>query len=111
DYASYPRPLEHDLQMLADAGVDLAFTPDAEELTPPTASTRVQVRGLTETLEGASRPGHFDGVTTIVAKLLNLVSPTRAYFGEKDFQQLAVIRRMVRELDYPVEVIACPTVR
>lgn len=111
DFERYPRPLERDLALLRDAGVDVVFTPRAGDLTPAEAATSVRVRGLTERLEGASRPGHFEGVATIVAKLFNLVAPARAYFGEKDFQQLAVVRRMVRDLDFAVEVVGCPIVR
>ena len=111
DFDRYPRALDQDLRLLADAGVDVAFTPAVEELIPADAVTSVRVRGLTERLEGASRPDHFDGVTTIVAKLCNLVAPARAYFGEKDYQQLVVVRRMVRDLDMAVEVVGCPTVR
>lgn len=111
DFQRYPRQLERDLGMLAETGVDLVFTPQAAELIPAGASTTVRVDDLTQHLEGASRPGHFDGVTTIVAALLHLVAPWRAYFGEKDFQQLAVVRRMVRDLHFPVEVVGCPIVR
>ena len=111
DFDRYPRPLEQDLRLLDESGVDVAFTPSARDLIPAEAATTVRVRRLTEHLEGARRPGHFDGVTTIVTKLCNLVAPARAYFGEKDYQQLAVVRRMVRDLDLAVEVVGCPTVR
>ena len=111
DFERYPRTLEEDLRRLAPSGVDVVFAPDPQVFTPPDRSTTVSVAGLTEVLEGASRPGHFDGVTTIVAKLLNTVAPQRAYFGEKDFQQLAVVRRMVRDLNLPVEIVGCPIVR
>jgi pantoate--beta-alanine ligase len=111
DFGRYPRALDADLGLLRDAGVDVVFTPDAAEFTPADRFTTVCVAGLTTTLEGASRPGHFDGVTTIVAKLFNVVRPDRAYFGQKDFQQLAVIRRMVADLDMPVAVVGCPIVR
>jgi pantoate--beta-alanine ligase len=111
DFDRYPRQLEADLALLEPAGVDLVFTPRADRFTPPGRLTSVRVEGLTGVLEGATRPGHFDGVTTIVTKLFNAVLPDRAYFGEKDFQQLAVIKRMVADLGQPVEVIGCPIVR
>jgi pantoate--beta-alanine ligase len=111
DFAAYPRDLAHDLELLSPLGVDLVFHPDPADFTPPGRRTTVTVSGLTAGLEAASRPTHFDGVTTIVAKLLNVVAPDRAYFGEKDFQQLAVVRAMVRDLDLPVEIVGCPTVR
>ncbi len=111
DFAAYPRDLENDLARYEAAGVDVAFTPDVATFTPADRLTTVHVAGLTERLEGAARPGHFDGVTTIVAKLFTAVQPERAYFGAKDYQQLVVIRRMVADLDMPVAVVACPTVR
>jgi pantoate--beta-alanine ligase len=111
DYASYPRDLDGDLARLDAQGVDAVLAPEADELTPPERATTVHVAGLTDRLEGVHRPGHFDGVTTIVATLLNAVRPDRAYFGEKDYQQLVVVRRMVSDLDFGVEVIGCPTVR
>lgn len=111
DYGTYPRDEPRDLQLLADAGCDIAFLPTVEEVYPPGDATVVRVRGLTTVLEGAHRPGHFDGVTTVVARLLNMVQPQRAYFGQKDAQQLAVIRRMVADLAMPVAVVGCPTVR
>lgn len=111
DLARYPRPELQDLAMLEAGGVALAFLPAVEVMYPEGNATRVRVGGIAERLEGASRPGHFDGVATIVTKLFNLVQPDRAYFGRKDAQQLAVIRQMVRDLDQPVEVIGCPTVR
>jgi pantoate--beta-alanine ligase len=111
DLEAYPRTFEADLDLLAAEGVDLVFHPTAADFTPPDRRTTVAVAGLTAGLEGASRPTHFDGVTTIVAKLLNVVQPDRAYFGEKDFQQQAVIRTMARDLDLPVEVVTCPVVR
>lgn len=111
DIEAYPRPLERDLQMAADAGTSVAFTPSTEEMYPVPTVTTVHVDGLTSTLEGASRPTHFDGVTTVVTKLFNAAGPCRAYFGEKDFQQLAVVRRMVADLDQPVTVVGCPIVR
>jgi len=109
DLDSYPRDLDRDLQLLD--GVDVVFAPEAAAFTPPQRRTTVSVAGLTTTLEGTTRPGHFDGVTTIVTKLFNVVGPDRAYFGNKDFQQLAVIRRMVSDLDVPVDIIGCPIVR
>ena len=111
DLASYPRALERDCELARTAGTDLVFAPDAAALYPADASTWVNVEGLTEVLCGASRPGHFRGVTTVVTKLFNLVQPDVALFGCKDFQQLAVIRRMVRDLDMPVEIVGMPIVR
>ena len=111
DLARYPRSPERDAALLAEAGVDVLFTPSVEEMYPPGFSTRVEVGALGAVLEGASRPGHFSGVATVVARLFGLVRPTRAYFGQKDAQQLAVIRRMTADLALPVEVIAGPTVR
>ena len=111
DFDAYPRDLERDLEMLESVGVDLLFDPEPTELTAPGRRTTVTVAGLTAGLEGASRPTHFAGVTTIVAKLFNIVQPDHAYFGEKDFQQLVVIRRMVRDLDVPIEIVGFPTVR
>ncbi|MGH8904687.1 MAG: pantoate--beta-alanine ligase, partial [Egibacteraceae bacterium] len=111
DLDGYPRDLERDLGLLSPLGVDLVFHPDPAGFTPPDRRTTVTVSRLTASLEGSSRPTHFDGVTTIVAKLLNVVQPDRAYFGEKDLQQLVVIKAMVRDLDVPVEIVGCPTVR
>ena len=111
DLAKYPRNLPRDLDLLATAGVDLVWTPTPEVLYPPGFQTWVTVEGLTRGLEGEVRPGHFRGVTTIVAKLFNAVGPQKAYFGQKDAQQAAVIRRMARDLDFPVEIAVCPTVR
>ena len=112
DYDRYPRDEARDLAMLKAEGVDLVFLPKPEDLYPEGFSTFVEVTGpLTERFEGAHRPGHFRGVTTVVAKLFHLFGPERAYFGEKDFQQLAVIRRMVRDLHFPLEVVGVPTVR
>lgn len=110
DLAAYPRPLEDDLAACRAAGVDLVFAPDAD-LHPPDRSVTVRERELAAGLCGAARPGHFDGVCTIVLKLFLLTRCDAAVFGEKDFQQLAVIRRMVRDLDVPVEILAHPTVR
>ncbi len=112
DFERYPRDPERDAKLLAEAGVDLLFLPEASELYPEGFSSYVEVTGpLVERFEGAFRPGHFRGVTTVVAKLFNLVRPCRAYFGEKDYQQLAVIRRMVADLHFGLEVVGVPTVR
>ena len=111
DLAAYPRDLARDCRLAAEAGAHVLFAPSVAEMWPRPRATSVRVEGLTEPMEGGSRPGHFDGVTTIVAKLLILSGPCWAYFGEKDFQQLAVVRRMVDDLSLPVEVIGCPTVR
>jgi pantoate--beta-alanine ligase len=111
DLASYPRDLPRDLAMLDSAGVDLVWTPTPEVMYPPGFQTWVTVEGLTGRLEGERRPGHFRGVTTIVAKLFNAVGPQKAYFGQKDAQQAAVLRRMTLDLDLPIEIIVCPTVR
>ena len=111
DFERYPRAMANDLGLLESLGVDLAFTPHAVELTPPGRLTTVSVARLTDRFEGMSRPGHFDGVTTIVSKLLNLVRPDRAFFGEKDFQQLMVIRRMVKDLNLQVSIVGCPIIR
>lgn len=112
DFESYPRNPEADSALMEEAGVDVAFFPSVDTLYPEGYETYVNLEGeLTHGLCGASRPGHFKGVTTIVAKLFNLVQPDRAYFGQKDAQQVAVIRRMVRDLNMPVEVVACPIVR
>ena len=111
DFEAYPRNLERDLGLLEAEGVDLAFCPSPEHLYAPDHSTFVNESKVSQDLCGASRPGHFRGVCTIVLKLFNLVTPDRAYFGEKDFQQLLVIRRMIRDLDVPVEVRGCPIVR
>jgi pantoate--beta-alanine ligase len=111
DLAKYPRDLPHDLALLEAAGADLVWTPTPEGMYPPGFQTWVTVEGLTAPLEGAQRPGHFRGVTTVVAKLFNAVQPQKAYFGQKDAQQAAVIRRMTKDLDFPIEIIVCPTVR
>lgn len=112
DLAAYPRDEEEDLRQAEAIGIDLAFVPGVEEMYPAgPPEVTVDPGPLGERLEGASRPGHFRGVATVVAKLFHAVGPCRAYFGEKDAQQLAVIRRMVRDLDFPVEIVACPTVR
>jgi pantoate--beta-alanine ligase len=111
DLATYPRDRDGDLAVLAAEGADLAFLPSEREMWPAEPQVRLRVGVLGERLEGARRPGHLDGVATVVAKLLHLVGPARAYFGQKDAQQLAVIRRMVADLAFPNEIVACPTVR
>ena len=111
DYKRYPRPEKADEEFCRSAGVDLLFRPSAEEIYATDRSTFVEETSLSSTLEGKSRPGHFRGVCTVVAKLFNILAPGAAVFGEKDFQQLAVIRRMVRDLDFNIDIIAVPTVR
>ena len=111
DLSRYPRKEAADLRLLTAAGCDIAWVPDAATVYPEGFATNVTVSGLTEVLDGASRPGHFDGVATVVAKLFNQVRPDRAYFGEKDYQQLLVVRRMATDLDMAVEVVAVPTQR
>lgn len=111
DFAQYPRDLDRDLALLRKEKVDFVFAPDAADMYPESFGTAVLVEGLTERLEGEFRPGHFRGVATVVAKLFNIVQPDRAYFGQKDAQQLRVIRKMVGDLNIPVDVEAVPTVR
>lgn len=111
DYDKYPRRLEEDLRLCENSGVDLVFSPSVEEIYPREQLTIVSVRKLTETLCGRSRPGHFDGVTTVVTKLFNIVQPDIAYFGQKDAQQAVVIKRMVEDLNFPIEIVVVPTVR
>ena len=111
DLSAYPRDLDGDAAQAAAEGVDLLFVPRVDEVYPGDERTTVHVGGITEVLCGASRPGHFDGVTTVVIKLFSMVGPCRAYFGRKDAQQLAVVRRMTRDLNLPVEVVGCPLVR
>jgi pantoate--beta-alanine ligase len=111
DLEKYPRDLPRDLALLEAAGADLVWTPTPEGMYPPGFQTWVEVSGLTKGLEGEIRPTHFRGVTTIVAKLFNAVRPDKAYFGQKDAQQAAVVRRMTRDLDFPLEIVICPTVR
>jgi pantoate--beta-alanine ligase len=111
DLASYPRPFETDRRMLEAGGVDALFHPGVEEMYPLGADTRVTPGPVAVPLEGASRPGHFAGVATVVARLLNAALPDRAYFGQKDAQQLAVIRALVHDLAFPIDVVSCPTVR
>jgi pantoate--beta-alanine ligase len=111
DLSRYPRDLDGDRRMAEGTGADVLFAPPVEEVYPPDASTWVTVEGLTQGLCGRARPTHFRGVTTVVAKLFNMAQPDRAYFGEKDYQQLQVIRRMVRDLDFSVEIVPCPIYR
>jgi pantoate--beta-alanine ligase len=111
DLAKYPRDLPRDLALLEAAGVALVWTPTVEVMYPTGFQTWVAVDELTQRLEGEVRPGHFRGVTTVVAKLFNAVAPDRAYFGQKDAQQAAVIRRMTKDLDFPIEIVVCPTLR
>jgi pantoate--beta-alanine ligase len=111
DLEAYPRDMERDTALAEAAGVDLLFVPDVAEMYPTPVQTTVSVASVSEPLEGASRPTHFAGVATVVAKLFAIVGPCRAYFGAKDFQQVAVVRRMVRDLSFPVDVVACPTLR
>lgn len=111
DLSKYPRDLERDLNLIDPLGVDLVWNPTPDVMYPPGYQTWVEVESLTHPLEGSMRPGHFKGVTTIVAKLFNGVQPHKAYFGQKDAQQAAVIRQMVRDLNFPIEMVICPTVR
>ena len=111
DLSKYPRDLDRDLSLLEPLGVDLVWMPTAESMYPPGYQTWVDVEGITQPLEGSMRPGHFRGVTTVVAKLFNAVQPQRAYFGQKDAQQAAVIRQMSRDLNFPLEIVICPIVR
>lgn len=111
DLARYPRDIQRDLSMLQEAGVDWVFTPSVEEMYPSGYATYVDVREVTSRLEGAARPGHFTGVATIVAKLFNIVQPHRAYFGQKDAQQVVVIKRMAQDLNFPLEIVVGPTLR
>ena len=111
DFAAYPRNEEEDVVQLGDAGADAVFIPSLEDMYPPDRSTTVTIGSLGEVLEGAHRPGHFDGVCTVVAKLFNIVRPAHAFFGQKDAQQVAVIKRMVRDLDFDLDVVVCPIVR
>jgi pantoate--beta-alanine ligase len=111
DLSAYPRDLNRDLDLLSKEGVDLVWTPSAEVMYPPGFQTWVQVEEVTQPLEGAMRPGHFRGVATVVAKLFNAVQPHKAYFGQKDAQQAAVIKQMVKDLNYPIEIVLCPIVR
>ncbi len=111
DLTAYPRDLDRDLSLLEPLGVDLVFNPAPEVMYPPNYQTYVTVEEVTKYLEGASRPGHFRGVATVVAKLFNIVGAGRAYFGQKDAQQTIVIKRMVRDLNMPIDIVICPTQR
>ena len=111
DFGTYPRDMERDLNLLAAEGVDLAFTPAASEVYATGFDTWIEPGGIAQRLEGAHRPGHFCGVATVVAKLFNVVRPDRAYFGQKDGQQVAVIKRMVADLDMGIGIVVVPTVR
>jgi pantoate--beta-alanine ligase len=111
DFSTYPRDLSNDLELLREEGTDIVFVPSDNEMYPPGFSSWVDVEKVAETLEGASRPGHFRGVATVVAKLFNIVQPTRAYFGQKDAQQVVVIKRMVTDLNLGIDIVVVPTVR
>ncbi len=111
DLERYPRNIERDKKLAEESGVDFLFVPAKGEIYPEGYSTFVEVKGITDKLCGRSRPGHFKGVTTVLTKLFNIVHPTRAYFGKKDFQQLKVVERMVKDLDMEVEIVSCPIVR
>jgi len=111
DLSRYPRPFEADVSKLENAGVDVLFAPEAAEIYPPGFQTYVTVEGMNERLEGRSRPGHFRGVTTVVAKLFEIVQPHYAFFGRKDAQQASILRRMLEDLNSDVELVLCPTVR
>jgi len=111
DLTKYPRPFERDCQLLEKEGIEILFAPPVAELYPGGEVTWVSVEGLSEKLDGRSRPGHFRGVTTVVAKLFHIIEPDAAFFGQKDAAQLAIIRRMVRDLNFPVEIVGCPIVR
>lgn len=111
DLARYPRDFQRDIALLQDAGVDLVFAPAVAEVYPPGFCTSISLGALAERLEGVHRSGHFQGVATVVCKLFNMVAPQRAYFGQKDAQQTVIVRRLVADLDMPVAVVVCPTVR
>jgi pantoate--beta-alanine ligase len=111
DFAAYPRTFDRDQSLLENEGVDLLFAPRVEEMYPPGGDTWVSVEALSNKLDGRSRPGHFRGVTTVVAKLFHIVEPDAAFFGQKDAAQIAILRRMVRDVNFPVEIVACPIVR
>ncbi|MFN3480851.1 MAG: pantoate--beta-alanine ligase [Thermodesulfovibrionales bacterium] len=111
DYNQYPRDIEGDMEKLKREGVDVLFLPDKDHVYPEGFSTTIEVSGLSDKLCGAFRPGHFKGVATIVTKLFNIVNPTRAYFGQKDYQQSLIIKRLVRDLDMNIDIVICPTVR
>ena len=111
DLSKYPRDLERDLNLISPLGVDLVWNPTAEGMYPAGYQTWVEVEAMTQPLEGSMRPGHFKGVTTVVAKLFNATQPDKAYFGQKDAQQVAVIRQMTLDLNFPLEIVVCPTTR
>lgn len=111
DFASYPRTFDADCDLLRAENVDLLFAPSADEMYPPGANTVVEVEQISDRLDGQSRPGHFRGVATVVAKLFNIVAPDKAFFGQKDAAQAAILRRMVRDLNFNLELVVCPTVR
>lgn len=111
DFSRYPRTFERDVELLTSEGVDWLFAPSAEEMYPQGAQTTVDVPELGARLDGASRPGHFRGVATVVSKLFHITQPDLAFFGQKDAAQVAVLRRMVRDLNFPLEMVVCPTVR
>jgi pantoate--beta-alanine ligase len=111
DFAKYPRTFDEDCRQLEAEGVTLLFAPPTAEMYPPDAVTRISVEGIGDRLDGASRPGHFTGVATVVAKLFHAVQPDRAYFGQKDAAQLAVLRQMVKDLNFPLEIVGCPIIR
>ncbi len=111
DYERYPRDVERDMSICEEEGVDVVFVPSDEDMYPEKPLINIEIRGLTNILEGKYRPGHFNGVCTVVLKLFNIVQPDRAYFGEKDYQQLKVVQRLVRDLSLPVEIVPVPTVR
>ena len=111
DFTKYPRPIEADIERLRMEAVDVLFLPDDTHMYPAEFSTEIEVKGLSERMCGHFRPGHFKGVATIVAKLFSVVRPARAYFGQKDFQQTVIIRRMAKDLNLDIEVVVCPTIR
>ena len=111
DFAKYPRTFEQDCALLEREGVDLIFAPMADDMYPAGASTYVLVEGVSDRLDGASRPGHFRGVTTVVSKLFHIMEPHKAFFGQKDAAQVAVLRKMVRDLNFPLQLVVCPIVR
>jgi len=111
DLDKYPRTMERDSKLLQELGVDVLYAPTVSEMYPPGATTYVEVSGISDRLDGASRPGHFRGVATVVAKLFEIVRPDRAFFGQKDAAQVAVLRRMVRDLDVDLQLVVCPIVR
>jgi len=111
DFASYPRDTEKDLQLLQDANIDAVFLPNVSEMYPENFATYITIESLSKKLEGKSRPGHFQGVATIVAKLFNIIQPQQAYFGQKDAQQVVIMKKMVSDLQFPVEIVVGPTIR